>query len=142
MVKLKVKKLNDKAVIPQQATPGSAGMDLVATDKKAVLGMTAYMEYKTGLAIEIPPGYVGLLFPRSSISNTSLTLANSVGVIDSDYRGEISFRFKALGAGKPYEVGDRIGQLVIVPVVSLQVEEATELDETERGEGSYGSTGK
>lgn len=143
---LKLKKLNDKAVIPSYADPGSAGMDLTAISEKAIFeGSVSYIEYGTGIAVEIPEGFVGLIFPRSSISSsTSLVLSNSVGVIDSSYRGEIKFRFKSLmhAGGKKYNVGDRIGQLVVIPYPQVDIEVVEELTDTSRGTGSYGSTGK
>ena len=101
------------------------------------------MKYDTGIAVEIPPGYVGLLFPRSSVCKTGLSLANGVGVIDQDFRGSISFVFyKNMQCIVPYFPGDRIGQLVIVPIPAVEFVEAEELSETERGAGGYGSTGK
>ena len=142
---VKVKKLNQSAVVPNYGTEYSAGLDLTAISERSVIdGSVAYTEYGTGLAFEIPEGFVGLIFPRSSISSaTSLVLANSVGVIDSDYRGEVKFRFKNImfGAGKKYKVGDRIGQLVIMPYPKVKLEEVTDLDDTTRGTGGYGSTG-
>lgn len=142
---LKLKKLSDKAVIPQYADAGSAGLDLTATSEKAIFeSSVAYIEYGTSLAVEIPPGFVGLIFPRSSISsNTSLVLSNSVGVIDSSFRGEIKFRFKSLmtSGGKKYNVGDRVGQLVIIPYPQIDIEVVNELSDTSRGSGGYGSTG-
>ena len=101
------------------------------------------IKYDTGIAVEIPPGYVGLVFPRSSVCKTGLSLANSVGVIDSDYRGSISLVFyKGAELIEAYSYGDRIGQLVIVPIPEVEFVEAEELSETERGAGGYGSTGK
>ena len=91
-MEVKIKKLCDSAVIPSYAKPGDAGMDLVATSR--IFDKYGNVEYGTGLAMEIPEGYVGLLFPRSSISKQDLSLANAVGVIDSGYRGEIKFKFK------------------------------------------------
>lgn len=134
------KKLNDKAVLPKRAHPTDAGLDLVATSVEYCNG---YIEYGTGLAVEIPSGNVGLIFPRSSITNKDLILKNSTGVIDASYRGEIKFRFyRTEGVrSRDYSVGDRIGQLV---VVACQLEDAVFVDElsnTERGGGSYGSTG-
>lgn len=143
---VKVKKLNLKAVVPSYGSEQAAGMDLTAISEHIVVdGSVAYTEYGTGLAFEIPEGFVGLLFPRSSISSaTSLVLANSVGVIDSDYRGEVKFRFKNVmfGAGKKYKIGDRIGQLVIMPYPKIKLEEVEDLEDTVRGTGGYGSTGK
>ena len=139
-LKIKFKKLNSNAVMPRQGTNGAAGFDLTAVSLKTT---ETTLKYDTGIAVEIPPGYVGLAFPRSSICKTGLSLANSVGVIDSDYRGSISFVFyKGAELIEPYSYGDRIGQLVIVPIPEVEFVEAEELSETERGEGGYGSTGK
>jgi dUTP pyrophosphatase len=143
---VRIKKLNEKAVLPKYATDGSAGMDLTATSEKIVIdGGNTYVEYGTSLAFEIPKGFVALLFPRSSISsNTTLSLSNSVGVLDSDYRGEVTFRFRNLsfGAGKKYKIGDRIGQILVIPYPSIEFEEVSELNDTDRGSGGYGSSGK
>lgn len=145
-MEVKIKKLNDKAVLPVQVDKGSAGMDLTAISEKLFAdGAINYVEYGTGLALEIPEGYVGLIFPRSSISsNTTLILSNSVGVIDSSYRGEIKFRFKSLSpmGNKKYKIGERIGQLVIMPYPKIEFIQVEELNNTERGEGGYGSSGK
>lgn len=140
-LQVKVKKLNENAVIPKYSTSGSAGLDLVAIEEK--LGLD-YVEYKTGLAFSIPSGFVGVITPRSSISsNTSMILNNSVGIIDSDYTGEITFRFKMLKeyGTRRYKIGDRIGQLVIIPLPKVELQEVEDLPKTERGDGSYGSTG-
>lgn len=144
MLPVKIKKLNDRAVIPSYADSGSAGLDLTATSCTPVGGLTSYVEYGTDLAIEIPTGFVGLIYPRSSISsNTTFVLANSVGVIDSSYRGEIKFRFKSVSpVGKMYKVGERVGQLIIVPYPEVSLEVVTELSDTTRGTGGYGSSGK
>jgi dUTP pyrophosphatase len=98
--------------------------------------------YDTGLSIEIPEGYVGLLFPRSSVSKTTLNLANSVGVIDSGYRGPLMLKFRYLEEGDVYEVGDRVAQLVIMKLPFVEIIEVSELSSSERGEGGFGSTGK
>ena len=98
-MKVKIKKLHPDAVIPSYAKPGDAGMDLTAISKRVETGSDEngeYIEYGTGLAIEIPEGHVGLVFPRSSVSKKDLFLANAVGVIDSGYRGEVKLRFKLL----------------------------------------------
>ena len=108
-----------------------------------------YIEYKTGLAFEIPRGHVGLIYPRSSISNKTMYLANAVGIIDSQFRGEVTFRFRlhpASGAfpfnrPKIYEAGDRVGQMSIMSYPYIKFNEVEKLSETERGEGGYGSTG-
>ena len=139
-MKIKFKKMNPNAVIPKQGTAGAAGFDLtaVSVEKKETM-----LKYDTGISVEIPPGYVGLLFPRSSVCKTGLSLANSVGVIDQDFRGSISFVFYSPAVCiVPYWPGDRIGQLLIVPIPAVEFVEADELSETERGAGGYGSTGR
>lgn len=141
-MKVKVKKLNELAVIPKYSKPGDAGLDLTATSKTEEV---KNIVYGTGLAIEIPEGHVGLLFPRSSLTNYDLSLGNHVGVIDSGYRGEILFKFKRtdlITFTKSYDVGDRIGQLLIVPYPKIELQEVKELNETERGTNGYGSSGK
>jgi dUTP pyrophosphatase len=141
-MKVKIKKLVPEAVIPSYASHGDAGLDLVATYIKVEDHNTyGYFEYGTGIAVEIPEGYVGLIFPRSSISKTGMLLTNSVGVIDSGYRGEIKLRFKYINGTKSYEVGDKIAQLIILPYPTIEFEEVEELSDSERGEGGFGSTG-
>lgn len=140
-MKVRIKKLHPDAVIPSYAKRGDAGMDLTATS--ADVDGIGNIVYGTGLAFEIPEGYVGLLFPRSSNSRTSLTLTNSVGVLDSGYRGEVMFKFKAISDDNVYyNIGDRIGQIIILPYPHIEFEESEELTMTERGIGGYGSTGK
>lgn len=142
-MKVRFKKLNENAVVPAYSKPGDAGLDLTATSKELTNNpQYGFLEYGTGLAVEIPEGHVGLIFPRSSISDTGLILSNSVGVIDSGYRGEIKFRFKHIPGTADYNVGDRVGQLIILPYPSIETEEATELNSSERGEGGFGSSGK
>ena len=142
MEKVKIKRLHKDAVIPSYSRQGDAGMDLVATSK--FYDDFDNVCYGTGLAIEIPEGYVGLLFPRSSISKTDLTLRNSVGIIDSGYRGEITFKFNniLMSSCEPYNVKERIGQLIIIPYPTIEFEEVEELSTTERGAQGFGSTGK
>ena len=144
MLKVKIKKLCESAVIPQYAKEGDAGMDLTAVSKSR--DNHGNISYGTGLAFEIPEGHVGLLFPRSSICKYDLALTNCVGVIDSGYRGEVSFKFKSTllpGFKSPmeYEIGERIGQIIIMPFPSVEIIVVDELSETSRGEGGYGSTG-
>ena len=139
---VKIKKLKDSAVIPAYAKPGDAGMDLTATS----LHYDDYGNnvYGTGLAMEIPEGYVGLVFPRSSNRKTEAYLTNHVGVIDSGYRGEIMVSFKNRSKDDmhaPYKIGDRVAQIIIVPYPQIEFIEVNELSETERGEGGHGSTG-
>lgn len=163
-LKVKIKKLHENAVIPKYAKSGDAGMDLTAISKS--YDEYGNISYGTGLAFEIPKGYVGLLFPRSSNCKQDLILSNSVGVIDSEYRGEILLKFKpssivygeddeelewdknTMSIDVPestnfihYNIGDRVGQLIIIPYPQIKFEEVKELSETERGEKGYGSTG-
>lgn len=138
---VKIKKLNPKAIIPSYAKEGDAGMDLTAiTIEYGPNGL--YTEYGTGLALELPEGFAGFVFPRSSASKTSQIQANCVGVIDSGYRGEIKVRLKSLSNQKLYEIGDRIAQIIIMPVPKISFIESDELNKTERGEGGFGSTGQ
>ena len=142
-MRIKYRKLTEQANPPYKKHPTDAGFDLTAISKKVVEEEGyGYIEYGTGLAFEIPKGYCGLIYPRSSVSKTGLILANSVGVIDSDYRGEVSFRFKYVPGSASYDIGDRIGQLVVTKVPKVDFVVSEELSGTERGEGGYGSTGK
>lgn len=182
-MKIKIKKLNDKAVIPTYAHAADAGLDLTATSIKHDFGKDVFI-YGTGLAVEIPEGYVGLLFPRSSNRNTEAYMTNHVGVIDSNFRGEILVCYKNRTATKiadkisdiaidlydlidknnkfsncgsleenisainrnavkqPYDVGDRIAQLIIIPYPHIEFEEVDELSDTDRGANGHGSTGR
>lgn len=139
---VKIKKLREDAVIPEYAKQGDAGLDLVATSRTWNDEMQCWI-YGTGLAIEIPEGYVGLLFPRSSIRKYGLILSNHVGVVDSGYRGEIMLTFRPAleGGAHIYNVGDKVAQLIIMSYPSIKLIEAENLSETERGEGGHGSTG-
>lgn len=173
-LKVKIKRLSDNAVIPTYAHATDAGMDLVATSKTT--DEYGNVVYGTGIALEIPEGYVGLVFPRSSNCKKYLLLTNSVGIIDSCYRGEIMLKYRPpmtilygefkerleqllfghLRAQKhqstyiqtahfreyEYAVGDRIGQLIILPYPKVEFEETNELSASDRGIGGYGSTGK
>lgn len=145
-MKVKIKKTHPDAVIPTYAKPGDAGMDLTAISCLPVFGSDGevkYLEYNTGLSVEIPVGYVGLVFPRSGISEKGLRLANSVAVIDSGYRGDLKSRFKMDGTSMDiYAPGDRIAQLVILPYPQIEFEEVEKLELSERGEGGFGHTGR
>jgi dUTP pyrophosphatase len=140
-MKVKIKKLHPNAVIPTYAKEGDAGMDLVATEITS--NTTFDISYGTGISLEIPEGFVGLVFPRSSIRIYDLTLSNSVGVIDSGYRGEIQATFKKTNGldSLSYKVGDRIAQIMIIPYPSIDFQEVEYLSNTQRGEGGFGSTG-
>ena len=140
-LKLHFKKIHSDAVTPSYAKIGDAGVDLTAVD--SYIDEYGLYVYYTGLAVEIPEGYVGLIFPRSSLSKYDLVLANHVGVIDSGYRGQIMVKFRATcDDPKRYTCGDRICQLMIVPIPTVEFEEVDELSESERGEGGFGSSGK
>jgi dUTP pyrophosphatase len=138
-MKVNIKRLHENATIPFYAKESDAGMDLVITDIK---GETEWdISYGFGISMEIPDGFMGLVFPRSSIRKTDLILSNSVGVIDAGYRGEIQATFKKTG-GAVYKIGDRGAQLIIIPHPIVEWNEVNELNNTERGEGGFGSTGK
>lgn len=162
-MKVKIKKMSPDAVIPTKAHPSDAGFDFYAASES--FDEDGNYVYGTGVALEIPEGYVGLVFPRSSICKKDIILTNSVGVIDSHYRGEVLFKFKSTirellplsllwtrfskhgknlrisNFGSIYKVGDRIGQIIIVPYPEIELEEADELSVTDRGAGGYGSSG-
>jgi dUTP pyrophosphatase len=138
MIQIKIKKLIPEAIIPKYAHTGDAGMDVYAVSKKISYD---FIEYGTGLSFEIPEGYVCLIFPRSSVSNKSLSLCNSIGVLDSGYRGELKLRFYQ-HKREEYQIGERIGQIIIIPYPNIEFEEINELSETKRGDGGFGSTGK
>jgi len=145
-LKVNIKLLSDKAVVPFKAHESDAGFDLTAISQ--TMDDLGNMVFDTGIALELPPNYMGLVFPRSSISKTTLDLANSVGVIDPDYRGAILVKFKPApyfemrDENKPqdYQVGDRIAQLIIIPFPQIQLNVVDSFSETQRGEGGFGST--
>lgn len=145
-MKVKIKKLHPSAVIPTYAKSGDAGMDLTCINR--YIDEYGNIVYDTGLCFEIRDGYVGLLFPRSSNSKTKLFLSNSVGVIDSGYRGPIMFKYKPiesvtdLSHPSYYQIGDRVGQIIIIPYPQIEFEEVDKLSDSERGVGGFGSTGK
>ena len=140
---IKFKALNDKAVLPVRANSTDAGMDIVCT---SINETDMFIEYGTSLAVAIPPGHAGFLFPRSSVTNKDLMLKNSIGCVDNLYRGEIKARFAFTNRDntdfKKYEIGERCCQLLIVPINLDPPVFVDELDETVRGDGSFGSTGK
>lgn len=141
-MEVKIKKLVENATIPSYAKEGDAGLDLTATSKQYDRE-TSTLIFGTGLAIEIPKGFVGLVFPRSSVYKQGLALSNSVGVIDSGYRGEIMVRFYMPEIGfEQLEVGSRVAQLVILPYPKVEFKEVDKLSKTDRGAEGFGSTGK
>lgn len=151
-MKVRIKKLSGRAVMPAKAYTTDAGFDLTAT--RQWYDEYGNICYGTDLAFEIPEGYAGFIYPRSSNSKRQLLLSNAVGIVDSHYRGEVTFKFKPSLAldGEQYvitrlrydlhKVGDRIGQLIIMPIPDIEFEEAEELSQTDRGEGGYGSSGR
>ena len=145
MTKVNIKKLNEKATIPTYGSEFSAGADLYALADEAITieaGKTVLVH--TGVAMEIPTGYVGLIFARSGLATKrDLAPANKVGVVDSDYRGEIMVALHNHGSeAKTIENGERIAQLVLVPYLAAEFDEVDELSDTVRGEGGFGSTGR
>ena len=140
-MKVKLKKLNENVKLPVYAKTADAGLDIKATRIENENNYS--ITYGTDLCIEIPFGYVGLIFPRSSIRNYDLVLSNCVGVVDSGYRGEIMATFKKTKLdGMYYDVDDKVMQIIILPYPSIEFEFTDELSETERGKGGFGHTGK
>lgn len=140
-MKIKFKRLHPEAVAPKRAHAHDAGWDLTALHVSYDPELKIYVIH-TGIGLSIPPGFVGLIFPRSSARNYSLILANCVGVIDAGYIGDISFSFRPVdGNGELYKKGDRIGQIVILPLPAVEMEETDDLGETARGTKGHGSTG-
>lgn len=148
-MKVKIKKLVPEAVIPAYAKPGDAGMDLTAISYEYKSDIDCHV-FGTGLAIEIPEGYVGLIFPRSSNRKTNAYMCNHVGIIDSGYRGEIMVSFKNRDVTKedmipqltaPYSTGNKVAQLIVIPYPKIEFEEVEELSDSERGTNGHGSTG-
>lgn len=145
MTEVKIKYLKKGVTAPEYATKGSAGMDLsAALDNPVVLKSGGRALIPTGIALKIPEGYGGFVFPRSGLSHKKgISMSNCVGVIDSDYTGEIMVSLHNI-AGHDYTVnpGDRVAQLVFMPVAFARLIETDELDKTERGIGGFGSTGR
>ena len=139
---MKVKLVSEYAQLPTRGSNDAAGLDLYCPFHIKILA-DSQKKIPLGVAVEIPKGHMGLLVPRSSMSKTPLRCANSVGIIDEDYRGEISIVYENVSC-KDYTIarGDRIAQLIIVPIKLVDVVEVDELTATERGSGGYGSTGK
>lgn len=148
ILKVKVRRLHPDAVLPSKAHPTDAGFDLTC------IGDLEYddcgnLVYRTGLSFEIPEGYAGFIFPRSSVAKKDLILTNCVGIIDSGFRGEVLAKFKPLipitsahDAIYAYRKGERFAQMVILPYPEVVFDEVDNLAESDRGEGGYGSSGK
>ncbi len=142
-MKIRFKKLDSRAITPTYGTEYSAGADLYNLDEALTVEPHATMLVHTGIAVEIPEGYCGLIFARSGLATKrGLAPANKVGVIDADYRGEVMVALHN-HTDKPATVdaGERIAQLAIVPFLKAEYEEADELSDTVRGAGGFGSTG-
>lgn len=144
-MEVKIKRLSPDVSLPSYATAGSAGMDLAACLTEPVTvaaGDRALIP--TGIALQIPAGYGGFVFPRSGLSmRGGITLCNAVGVIDSDYIGELKIAVHNISK-EDYTIqnGDRIAQLVFLPIAVGEWKECDSLEETDRGEGGFGSTGR
>ena len=141
---IKIKKLKDNAVVPTRGSKYAAGADLYSAENDLYIEDRQTVMIGTGIAMEIPEGYVGLVYARSGLAcKEGLAPANKVGVIDSDYRGEIKVAlYNQSGEKKLVKKGERIAQIVIAPFLAPEFTEVSELDETDRGEGGFGSTGK
>lgn len=150
-MKVRIKKLYNDSILPTKAHDTDAGYDLYA--HSISYDDDGNVVYGCGIAFEIPKGYVGLVFPRSSNAEKDLLLSNSVGVVDSGFRGEVSFKFKMFyphvehsgfmhNASKDYGIKERIGQIVIMPYPEIEFVESDSLSDSDRGLDSYGSSGK
>jgi len=146
-MQVKIKKLVSEAVIPHYSKKGDVGLDITATSK--TLDEYGNIVYGTGLAFEIPDEHFMMLVPRSSNFKTDLLLTNHCGIVDSGYRGEVMFKYadyrkhgESWNPTEEYEIGDRIGQAIILPYPTITFVEVDELSDSERGAGGYGSTGK
>ena len=141
-MKVRFKKLYPNAVAPTRAHETDAGFDMTAIAYE-IDDRLGIITYHTGIALEIPEGHAGFLFPRSSVYKQQLQLSNCVGIIDSGYRNEVMLKYRVEPEmTRFYAPGDRVGQLVIMPYPSIEFEEAEELSDSDRGEGGFGSTGK
>src|ERR1700748_3121268 len=143
-MELPVIKLQDNAVVPTRAHPGDAGLDLYSTEE-AHLGPGERWSVGTGIALEIPEGHAGLVLPRSGLAREhGIALVNAPGLIDAGYRGEVRVLLLNTAPAETVriEAGARIAQLVVTPVASAEPVEATELSDTARGEGGFGSSGR
>lgn len=143
-MELKIKRLSEDAILPIRANKNDAGMDLTCTRITQEINECGQLilVYHSDLAFEIPEGHVGYLFPRSSISKKSLMMTNSVGVIDSGYRGEVMCKMRSTTDVVPsiFKPGERFAQLIIMPIPEFTITESSELSESERGEGGFGSS--
>ena len=132
-------KLKEGAKMPTKAHANDAGFDLYCD---SISWDNGRMICGTGVHAQIPEGFVGLVTPRSSIRSTAHMMANSVGVIDAGYIGEISVTFRVSGTGRMYEIGERVAQLLVIEIPEVSLTQVENLEQTERGEGGHGSSGK
>lgn len=141
-MEIKIKKMAENAVVPKKANRTDAAYDFTAVSEHIDI-VNRTLTYNLGWAVEIPPGHVGLLFPRSSIANKDIALTNSVGVVDSGYRGELMAKFKNTvpSRARKYEVGDRVVQLIVLPIPEVKLVVAETLSDSDRGAGGFGSSG-
>jgi dUTP pyrophosphatase len=143
-MKIQIRRLSPDAVLPAPQHPGDAGGDLIAIEE-CLLAPGARALVPTGLSVAIPHGYAGFVVPRSGLaSRHGVTCANAPGLIDAGYRGEIKVALVNLDPHESYVVraGDRIAQLVILATPDIDFEEVSELPDSQRGEGGFGSTGR
>ncbi len=141
-MKIKFKKRNADIITPSYAKEGDAGMDLTAVEReKSGNWFFPLYTYKTGVALELPKSHYVLLTPRSSLSKKLMWMANHVGIVDSGYRGELIFKFRSIFGIAPYKVGERIGQMVLTKRNQMDLVEVLEIEQTERGESGFGSSG-
>ena len=142
-MEIKLKKLDERAIIPTRGSAMAAGMDLYALDA-VTLGAGETVLVHTGIALAIPEGYAGFIYARSGLATKrSLAPANKVGVVDADYRGEIMVALHNHGAtAQTVDAGERIAQMIVAPFLSVEFALSEELDETARADGGFGSTGK
>lgn len=144
-MEIKFKRLSEKAVVPVKSTVGSAAFDLTCTDITTEINEAGelILVYHTGIAVEIPEGYFGMLCMRSSVSKKTMSMCNACGIIDSDYRGEITGKFRTTVSVVPavYKTQERFAQLLILPVADVTFTETLELSDSDRGAEGYGSTG-
>lgn len=142
-MKVKCQRLSPNAQMPVRAHATDAGFDLYATAVTyPSMSSGVFVEICTGISLEIPKGYAGFIFPRSSITNTKHFLRNSVGVIDSGYRGEIKLRFSTDESNTQYKIGDKIGQIVFLRLPAVQLMETKSLSHSDRNMGGFGSSGR
>lgn len=144
-LKVKIKKLNEKAILPTYGSPYAAGADLYACiDEDVTIEPHKTVLIKTGLSMEIPVGFAAFIYARSGLaSKRGLAPANKVGVVDCDYRGEVMVALhNHSDIAQTVSVGERVAQLVIAPYYTADFEECDELSDTVRGEGGFGSTGR